>query len=931
MKKLFVLLAVVAILLPSCQKINDRLDAIENRLDNIEDVQIATISQQIESINNSLLLLTNTDNELGEYINALEIEIDNLQKQITDTDAKIEAVEDELTSTINTEKADILAGLEAFKATVNGELNAIKGVLEILKAQDAELDGKIANLREYVDAELKTAEDWATATFATLEQYNEVVAIIATIEGVIDGINESIAALETRINEKIAKDIETACAGLSEDLQNAIENITEAYTSAISATKNELTEAYTAALQDAISALETSMKAWVNEQLSAYSTIVSTEAKITVLQSEIDGKFAAQKTYLEALVNALSSSVTTDLNAINKQIKNVEEAIAKNAVEIDALREELAKQKTELTEAYTEAIAKAIAVAKGEMSEELAAEIAAINERIDKSDVAAIELLIANCKARMETIEADIVQLKSDVLVLQKVTERLLKQIQSITYIPQYNDGMIVMDYGTKMAEIDFLISPKSAVAELSKVWSDAVSVKAIYTKTRAVDFIDLPIVEFVADVDNGVISLTVSGANLKDSFYTEQQDAKAMLEISDGNSYLTSDYISLTPNYNIQFEDLQVKAICCKNWDANNDGELSYAEAAAVADIGSVFKGNTDIIAFTELKYFVGLTNVSESAFSGCENLWKLELPQYITNIASKAFMDCNSIRYINIPNGVETIGSSAFENCTSLSQIHIPDSVVTIENSAFRGCTNLLDVIIGNNVTTIMDSAFEDCSGIKNLVFGINIKVIGDSCFNGCSSITEINIPNGVTTIEDEAFGYCTGLEKLYIPSSVTTLGVNITRYCTGELFIDCDIPNGEKTYYSYGSDTVGFSSVFNRSNFTKVIFGDNVRYVGQYSFSLCHNLTTLEFGENITEISGNAFHADNDNNGRISTVFVKSMVPPYQSNSFHQWYWSYSYGYYYTKMPSDLTIYVPRIAEDDYKAQWSVYSDKIVGYDF
>ena len=25
----------------------------------------------------------------------------------------------------------------------------------------------------------------------------------------------------------------------------------------------------------------------------------------------------------------------------------------------------------------------------------------------------------------------------------------------------------------------------------------------------------------------------------------------------------------------NIQFEDLQVKAICCKNWDTNNDGEL--------------------------------------------------------------------------------------------------------------------------------------------------------------------------------------------------------------------------------------------------------------------------------------------------------------------------------------------------------------------
>lgn len=36
MKKFFALLAIVALLLPSCQKINDRLDAIDNRLDNIE-------------------------------------------------------------------------------------------------------------------------------------------------------------------------------------------------------------------------------------------------------------------------------------------------------------------------------------------------------------------------------------------------------------------------------------------------------------------------------------------------------------------------------------------------------------------------------------------------------------------------------------------------------------------------------------------------------------------------------------------------------------------------------------------------------------------------------------------------------------------------------------------------------------------------------
>ena len=381
----------------------------------------------------------------------------------------------------------------------------------------------------------------------------------------------------------------------------------------------------------------------------------------------------------------------------------------------------------------------------------------------------------------------------------------------------------------------------------------------------------------------------------------------------------------------NIQFEDLQVKAICCKNWDTNNDGELSYAEAAAVTDIGTTFKGNKEIISFAELKYFTGLTEIADYAFQSCTNLWKVVLPSSIVQICVGAFQGCKSIRFIAIPSKVEVIGEMSFKDCISINRLQIPDSVLIIKDEAFLGCIGVEEVVLGKNVSIIASKAFYNCSTISNIIFGENLITIGDNAFNGCSSIAELNIPNSVTTIEDGAFRYCKGLQNLYIPSSVTTLGVNITELCTGVLFIDCDIPNGENTYYSSGNDTIGFSSVFNRSNFTKVIFGDNVRYVGQYSFSLCHNLTTLEFGENITKISGDAFHADNDNHGRISTVFVKSMVPPYQSNSFHQWYWGYSYGYYYTKMPSDLTIYVPRIAEDDYKAQWSVYSDKIVGYDF
>lgn len=748
MKKLYSLILSTLVMLAGCGEINDRLDALEGRVDAIENTQIATISQQITSINNSILLLNNTDKELSEYITALEAEAENLQSQITatntkidevktevlstistekanilaelealrnttttrleeinatiaelkaadgdmsaqiealeaeaaqlevklaETNTKIDTVKSELTETISTEKANILAELEAFKATVNGELDAIKAVLETLKAKDAELDGKIAALQEYVDTELKATEDWATATFATLEQYNEVVATIATIEGAIEGLNESISALETRINEKIAKDIETACATLSADLQNAVKDVTEEYTLAIATAKNELTEAYTAKLESAISALETSMKEWVNEQLTAYSTIVSTEAKITALQSEMDGKLAAQKTYLEALVNALSSSVTTDITAIKKQIEEIEEAIAKNAEEIEALRGELAEQKAELTEAYTAAIAAAIAESEGKMSDKLAEEIAAINERIDKSDIAAIEALIAHCKQRMETLEADVAQLKSEVLQLQmdveelqEITEKLLAQIQSITYIPTYDDGKATIDYHSKRGTLDFQISPKSAVVELGKVWQSALSFKAVHTQTRAVDFINFPITSFEADANNGTITIEVDCSALGDDFYNGDIYASGALYFDDGKNEKCSPYTPMTTTF-MTFEDELVWSICIDNFDYNKDGNFSYLEMKSVADIGVAFQAKA-IVTFNELQYFEGLESINNDAFMNCKNLTSICLPQAITSIGTRAFSQCLALSSIVIPPKVTRIGSEVFNYLDSL-----------------------------------------------------------------------------------------------------------------------------------------------------------------------------------------------------------------------------------------------------------------------
>lgn len=242
-------------------------------------------------------------------------------------------------------------------------------------------------------------------------------------------------------------------------------------------------------------------------------------------------------------------------------------------------------------------------------------------------------------------------------------------------------------------------------------------------------------------------------------------------------------------------------------------------------------------------------------------------------------------------------------------------------------------MDVIIGNNVTTIMDSAFKGCSGIKNLVFGINIKVIGDYCFKGCCSITDVNLPEGVTTLGTEAFAGCTSVIDFYVPSSVVNFGDSIALNCTGVLYIDCDTPNGEKTYTSNSSSAIAFASAFDSSGFNKIVFGNNVSTIGVYAFSECRNLKTIEIGYNVKTI-GNSFITE-DGYGSLTTVYVKALTPPeLTSRCFHYWSWSYSYGGYIpSHIPSDLTIYVPKNSVDMYKSEyvWDAYTDKIIGYDF
>ena len=278
-----------------------------------------------------------------------------------------------------------------------------------------------------------------------------------------------------------------------------------------------------------------------------------------------------------------------------------------------------------------------------------------------------------------------------------------------------------------------------------------------------------------------------------------------------------------------ISFADNIVKDICVNNWDTNNDGELTFEEAAAVTSLGEAFKYNTQITKFNELQYFTGLTSI-KAAFYGCSALEEVVVPYGVTNMR-ESFGNCNALKNVVIPptvNNIErafstTSGPTALEHVTlpssltkigeyafassGLKSIEIPEGVTEIGTLAFSNCKNLKMVYIPKSVTTIAgftevsnNLAFNACSGLESIVVDAENPVYESP--NGCNAIIQKEgkklivgskytvIPEDVVTLDGYSFRRV-GLTSIVIPASVTTISSYCFYQCASLTSVECKSP--------------------------------------------------------------------------------------------------------------------------------------------
>lgn len=202
-------------------------------------------------------------------------------------------------------------------------------------------------------------------------------------------------------------------------------------------------------------------------------------------------------------------------------------------------------------------------------------------------------------------------------------------------------------------------------------------------------------------------------------------------------------------------------------------------------------------------------VTSIYNGAFSRCESIESITIPNSVTSIGSRAFA-WSSIKSITIPNSVTEVGSDAFAVCSNLTNVTFAGGckLTGISEGMFSWCARLTQITIPSSVTSIGYEAFANCERLASITIPGSVTTIGESAFKNCEGMTNVIISNGVTSIGEYAFYKCIGLTIVTIPASVTRISAFAFDDCTNLSRVVFEDPQG--WYRNVFDHTYGGTSV-------------------------------------------------------------------------------------------------------------------------
>ena len=285
MKRLLPFL-IIPFMLLGCRAIEKELDDLESRLTILEGSKIASIDEQISSIEGTIKALTGAREDLERKDGQLEDLIQKLSGQID--------------------------GDEGIAASIQ----ALQKAREELGKKDTELEDLIKNLRSFLEESLSNEKNWVTATFATLEQYQ---TLSDTVANLIESLKTTYCTLEqfSQLQEEVSKLASgTQLTELEESLKSWVGDALSGY--------------YDIAAMDA--------------KLSALATTESVNSEIEKIKTELDkAKEELTEAYKKAIADAISENngvidqkIAQEIGAVQQRIDDEVDALETKIADLEA-------------------------------------------------------------------------------------------------------------------------------------------------------------------------------------------------------------------------------------------------------------------------------------------------------------------------------------------------------------------------------------------------------------------------------------------------------------------------------------------------------------------------------------------------------------------------------------------------------------------
>ena len=261
------------------------------------------------------------------------------------------------------------------------------------------------------------------------------------------------------------------------------------------------------------------------------------------------------------------------------------------------------------------------------------------------------------------------------------------------------------------------------------------------------------------------------------------------------------------------------------------------------------------------------------------------------VTDIAADAFSFCEEITSVTLPEGVKTIGCYAFNGCESLRTIKLPNTLETIDDLAFQGC-NLRNVTLPNSVKRLGWNVFNNNPDLNKLVVptsvtmvaentivwnedGTGITITGDisnNTFSNWTEIEEVIVQDGCTAISESAFMHCYSLRRVSLPETVTSLGARVFAECWN--LEKVNIPNEVTELMEF---------IFSSCSLEEIILPEKLELIGENAFQCCDYLLEVVIPYGTKHISDRAFAAC----GQLERVTIPSTVETIEGDIFKYGY--------------------------------------------